>query len=70
MTMPRSVACFRYHSFEFRYLENGVDDVLADAREEGEHHYIGVEQVMRLHGPGRVRTADEMLFVADVYAWP
>ncbi len=50
-------------------MEHGVDDALLNAGEEGDDHDVGVEEVVGRHGARRVGAMDEMLVVADVYAY-
>ena len=37
-----------------------------DTREKGEHHDIGIEEIMRLHGTHGVGAADEGFVITDM----
>ena len=52
--------CFEYNRFQTRDMENRIDDAFLDTGKKSEHNHIGIEQVMRLHGTRRIRTADDV----------
>lgn len=60
--------CFEYNRFQTRDMENRIDDAFLDTGKKSEHNHIGIEQVMRLHGTRRIRTADDVGVIFDVDA--
>ena len=56
------------HGLQPGGAEHRGDDAFLDAREEGEHHDVRVEQVVRLERPRGVGTADAFRFELDVDA--
>lgn len=57
---------FEYDGFQTGDVENGIDNALLNAGEEGEHNDISIKQIMGFHGACGIRTADDVGVVLDV----